>query len=75
MHGPVTTQGADVLTQRGLVLCAVIGGLLVPFMLTVGALPQRWAVCAAVLLLCGEFTERWLFFTSVAPEKMPGLQS
>ena len=56
-------------------LCAISGGLLVPFLLTVGALSQRWAVGAAVVLLAGEFAERWLFFTSVAPQKMPGLQS
>jgi DMSO reductase anchor subunit len=60
--------------------CAVLGGLLFPalsvFALVFGGVPP--AVLAAMVLgtfvfcLAGELLERYLFFTAVAPERMPG---
>ncbi len=54
-------------------LLALAGGLLPPFLLLAGAMSPAWAVMAFPLCLLGELSERYLFFTSVAPDKMPGL--
>jgi Fe-S-cluster-containing dehydrogenase component/DMSO reductase anchor subunit len=53
-------------------LLAVAGGLLIPFGLAVGAMAPGLAVLAGALCVGGELMERYLFFTSVAPDKMPG---
>jgi formate dehydrogenase iron-sulfur subunit len=60
--------------------CAVLGGLIFPTLsvvaLAYGSVP-RAALAAMVLgtfvfCVAGELLERYLFFTAVAPEKMPG---
>jgi len=48
------------------------GGLLV-FAVAVGSADQAWAGVGLLAGLLGELAERLLFFTSVAPDKMPGL--
>lgn len=53
-------------------LLAGLGGLLIPFGLGVGAVGQGWAMLACVSCFAGEMAERYLFFVSVAPDKMPG---
>ncbi len=53
------------------VLAAAIGGALLPFILAIGAGSPGLAFSALALCLVGELAERFLFFTSVAPDKMP----
>jgi Fe-S-cluster-containing dehydrogenase component/DMSO reductase anchor subunit len=53
-------------------LLAFFGGVLIPFSLAVKASATRLALLAFVLCLAGEVMERYLFFTSVAPDRMPG---
>lgn len=62
---------------RRRIVCGVLGGVLLPALLTMGALPvgapSAWlGLVMFVLCLLGEFLERYLFFTAVAPMKMPG---
>lgn len=54
-------------------LLGVIGGLLLPYGVGAGAIPAGYAVAAFPILLSGEIAERLLYFTSVSPDKMPGL--
>lgn len=54
-------------------LLGVVGGVLLPFGVVVGAVSPVGAAMAFPLCLLGELAERHLFFTSVAPDKMPGL--
>ena len=62
------------------VACGVLGGLICPALVIEGlayGLVQSAAMTAialAVFALClaGEFIERYLFFTALAPERMPG---
>lgn len=54
-------------------LLGVIGGLLLPYGVGTGAIPAGYAVAAFPILLSGEIAERLLYFTSVSPDKMPGL--
>jgi DMSO reductase anchor subunit len=62
------------------VACGVLGGLICPALVIEGlayGLVQSAAMTAialAVFALClaGEFLERYLFFTALAPERMPG---
>jgi formate dehydrogenase iron-sulfur subunit len=53
------------------ILSALIGGVLFPFVLASGASSSVLAFAALGLCLLGELAERHLFFTSVAPDKMP----
>jgi formate dehydrogenase iron-sulfur subunit len=53
--------------------CALIGGVVLPFLLLTGGARHALALASLVLTLLGELAERSLFFTSVAPDKMPGL--
>ena len=53
-------------------LLAFVGGVLVPFGLAVKAMAPGFAFLAFALCLMGEVMERYLFFTSVAPDRMPG---
>jgi Fe-S-cluster-containing dehydrogenase component/DMSO reductase anchor subunit len=53
-------------------LLALAGGVLIPFGLAVKAMAPGLAVLAFALCLPGELLERYLFFTSVAPDRMPG---
>lgn len=52
----------------------VVGGLLLPALLVADWLPRSvgWGVTTVSLILLGEICERVLFFTAVAPTKMPG---
>jgi hypothetical protein len=57
--------------------CAVVGGVLLPgIVLTQAATSPAASVALAVvsLVLCvaGEWTERYLFFTAVVAQNMPG---
>ncbi|MBI5801793.1 MAG: dimethyl sulfoxide reductase anchor subunit [Verrucomicrobia bacterium] len=52
-------------------LAALVGGALLPFAIATGAASTTLAVSAFLLCLLGELAERRLFFTSVAPDKMP----
>jgi formate dehydrogenase iron-sulfur subunit len=54
------------------ILFALGGGVLVPFGLAVGAMAPGLAPLACALCFGGELAERYLFFTSVAPDRMPG---
>ncbi len=54
-------------------LSGLIGGVLLPFGLLVGAGFPAGAAVGFTALLLGELAERHLFFTSVAPDKMPGM--
>ncbi len=53
-------------------LLAFVGGLLIPFRFAVGKTAPGLGALAFALCLGGELLERYLFFTSVAPDKMPG---
>ena len=52
-------------------LVAFVGGVFLPFTIATGAAATALAVSAFALCLLGELAERHLFFTSVAPDKMP----
>jgi hypothetical protein len=57
--------------------CAFVAGLICPAMILPsflsGSLPWGvFAIAALVFSLAGEFLERYLFFTAVAPARMPG---
>lgn len=55
------------------VLLGLAGGVGLPFLIATGALAAGWALASIPLLLFAELTERILFFTSVSPDRMPGL--
>jgi formate dehydrogenase iron-sulfur subunit len=57
--------------------CGVVGGIILPAMVLLESLVKMnpnalWPVSIALLCLTGELLERYLFFTAVAPAKMPG---
>jgi formate dehydrogenase iron-sulfur subunit len=52
-------------------LTALVGGVFLPFTIATSAAVTALTVSAFVLCLLGELAERHLFFTSVAPDKMP----
>ncbi len=54
------------------ILCGLFGGVFLPFAALAGVPAPHVTVFAAALCLAGELCERHLFFTSVAPDKMPG---
>lgn len=54
------------------VVCALLGGMLLPFMVAAGAAPAVAAWPALGLALVGELIERYLFFRAVDAPKMPG---
>lgn len=53
-------------------LLTLTGGVLIPFGVAVGAVAPPLAKVTCVLCFAGEIAERYLFFTTVAPDKMPG---
>ena len=55
------------------VIAAVLGGILLPFMIAVGKVSPALAWLALGLVLLGELAERYLFFRAVDAPKMPGL--
>lgn len=54
-------------------LAGWVGGILVPFAIAIGAVAPAWSIAVFVACLLGEMAERLLFFTSVSPDKMPGM--
>jgi formate dehydrogenase iron-sulfur subunit len=54
------------------VSAALLGGILLPLMVAIGAVPVTAAWPALALALLGELTERYLFFRAVDAPKMPG---
>lgn len=55
------------------VLLGLTGGMVIPYLIATGTVPAPWAVASVPVLLLAELIERILFFTSVSPDKMPGL--
>jgi DMSO reductase anchor subunit len=53
-------------------LAALAGGVLMPFAAIGNASSPVWTVIGGLLCFSGEIAERYLFFTSVAPDRMPG---
>ncbi len=71
LSGPLGLQA------RIRIFCGVAGGLALPalvaFSFPPGARDGAWEAFAGLALcLAGELLERYLFFTAVAPERMPG---
>jgi DMSO reductase anchor subunit len=61
------------LTLRFRLVCAWIGGVALPLLgILFVSEPQTFAVVILLLCLAGEFTERFLFFRTVAVTGMPG---
>jgi Fe-S-cluster-containing dehydrogenase component/DMSO reductase anchor subunit len=58
--------------SRGRVMCAVVGGVVLPVMMLAGAPVVGLAAIAFVLCLVGELIERHLFFVAEVAPKMPG---
>jgi DMSO reductase anchor subunit len=54
------------------ILLGLLGGVFLPFVMIAGTFSPAISISAAVASLVAELVERYLFFTSVAPEKMPG---
>lgn len=54
-------------------LLGFAGGLFLPWAVSAQVLPPEWAFVCAVWVGLGEVLERALFFTSVAPDSMPGI--
>lgn len=52
-------------------LAALVGSVFIPFTIITGGATAALAISAFTLCLFGELAERYLFFTSVAPDKMP----
>ena len=53
-------------------VAALVGGILLPFMLASGSAPLMAAWPSLVLVMLGELAERYLFFRAVDAPKMPG---
>ena len=60
------------LAARGRVACGILGGLILPLLFAMNPTGAGWATGALSLCVMGELLERYLFFTAVAPAKMPG---
>ena len=54
-------------------LTGLVGGVFLPFAFAEKAVPPLVAVLTLGFCLLGEICERYLFFTSVAPDRMPGM--
>lgn len=54
------------------VSCGIIGGAVLPVLLALNHAAPMLTLVALALCLAGELLERYLFFTAVAPTKMPG---
>lgn len=62
-------------TSRTRLVLAVLGGVLLPAASLLDPSAPGHALVGLVALLAGELCERWLFFRSVDPSKMPGVAS
>jgi formate dehydrogenase iron-sulfur subunit len=85
-ESPVLTElnkTAQLLTGKlGLVArvrfcCGFVGGVILPVVLLLSGSVELhpnglWPIAIALLCITGELLERYLFFTAVAPTKMPG---
>ncbi len=60
------------LAARLRVACGIAGGVILPLLFTVNHSIAGLAFGALALAVIGELLERYLFFTAVAPAKMPG---
>ena len=60
------------LVARVRVACLILGGVLLPVALVVNHQGRGLMAVALTLCVVGELLERYLFFTAVAPVKMPG---
>ena len=60
------------LPARLRVACGIAGGVILPLLFTVNPSIAGLAFGALALAVVGELLERYLFFTAVAPAKMPG---
>ena len=60
------------LAARFRVACGIMGGVVLPLFLLANPTATGLAAGALVLCVVGELLERYLFFTAVAPAKMPG---
>ncbi len=60
------------LAARLRVACGLMGGVVLPLFLLVNHAAAGLAAGALALCIVGELLERYLFFTAVAPAKMPG---
>lgn len=74
---PLNKTARLLASQLGVILrwrmaCGILGGIVLPFAVALDAAPSWLAATMFVLCLTGELLERYLFFTAVAPEKMPG---
>jgi formate dehydrogenase iron-sulfur subunit len=54
-------------------LAGTVGGVFVPFAMVTGAVAPAWGIAVFATCVLGEIAERLLFFTSVSPDKMPGM--
>jgi hypothetical protein len=54
------------------IVAGFCGGVLLPFVMIAGRGSLFIYCTAALLCMLGELAERYLFFASVAPDKMPG---
>jgi formate dehydrogenase iron-sulfur subunit len=57
---------------RWRIIAGMLGGVFLPLVFALGA-PVGFAVVGLPLIVVGELLERRLFFTAVAPPRMPGL--
>jgi Fe-S-cluster-containing dehydrogenase component/DMSO reductase anchor subunit len=57
---------------RARVACGIFGGLILPLLAVLIHPGAKLALATLALCLLGELLERYLFFTAVAPVKMPG---
>jgi hypothetical protein len=62
---------------RSRVGCAILGGMILPLMLLLnhaagGSMGAGVALIGLFFCIVAELLERYLFFTAVAPAKMPG---
>lgn len=60
------------LASRSRIFCGMLGGLILPLGLVMSEPNRVLAIVVFGLCLVGELLERYLFFTAVAPAKMPG---
>ena len=60
------------LIARLRVACLILGGVVLPVLIGVNHQGSGWAGATLALCVGGELLERYLFFTAVAPVKMPG---
>jgi len=54
-------------------VAGLVGGVLLPFLITMNSAAAQLAWLAAALALAGELAERYLFFRAVVAPKMPGV--